>query len=550
MASAAVVEKTFNVGNLTLERLCEKRVITAVNGELPGPIIRVREGDTVIVHVINQSPYNVTIHWHGVFQLQSAWADGPEYITQCPIVPGNNYTYKFNVTKQEGTLFWHAHFSWLRATLYGAFIILPKNGYSLPYAKPYKDVPILLGEWFNGNVIDIIDEAIASGGAPNISDAFTINGQPGDLYSCSKNQTYTLTVKAGKTYLLRIINAALNNELFFKIAGHNLTVVGIDASYTEPYHTDVIVIAPGQTVDAQLTANQSSGRYYMAAHAYDSGGPGLAYDNTTTTGIIQYEEANTSSVPEMPVLPAFNDTATAHRFYTNLTSLKGGRHWIHTPKQCDTQMFVTEGLGLLPCDDTNATCEGPNGNRFAASLNNASFELPSTLSILQAYYYNVSGIYTADFPDQPPVEFDYTDTNLSLSVPLAFTSKVTRVKQLKYNETVQMVLQNTAFVTTENHPVHLHGMNFFVVAQGFGNYDSNTDGNNFNLVNPQQRNTIAVPVGGWAVIRFQANNPGVWFMHCHLDTHFSWGFATAFVVENGPIASSILPPPPSDLPQC
>ncbi|XP_043694771.1 laccase-7-like [Telopea speciosissima] len=549
MASAAVVEHTFNVGNLTIERLCHKQVITAVNGKLPGPIIKVREGDTLIVNVFNESPYNLTIHWHGVFQLLSAWADGPSYVTQCPILPGNNYTYKFNITKQEGTLWWHAHFSWLRATVYGALIIHPRAGRSYPYSKPYKEVPILLGEWWNANVIDVENEAIATGGAPNVSNAFTINGQPGDLYSCSKNHTYTLTVVPGKTYLLRVINAALNNQLFFKIADHNLTVVGIDASYTEPYHTDVVVIAPGQTTDVLLTANQSSGRYYMAAQAYNSAA-GIQFDNTTTTGIVQYEGATSSSVPQMPILPAFNDTPTAYKFYSNLTSLQGGPHWVHMPQQCEEQMFVTEGLGLIPCE-SHATCAGPNGSyRFAASLNNVSFQLPSTLSLLQAFYFNVSEIFTADFPDQPPVEFDYTNTNISLSVPLVLTEKSTRVKKLKYNATVEMILQNTAFVGTENHPIHLHGFNFFVLAQGFGNYDNNTDVNKYNLVNPQQRNTIAVPVGGWAVIRFQANNPGVWFMHCHLDVHLGWGFATAFVVENGPTSSSTLPPPPSDLPQC
>ncbi|XP_042515786.1 laccase-7-like [Macadamia integrifolia] len=547
MTSAAVVEHTFNVGNLTIERLCHKRVITAVNGEFPGPRIRVREGDTVIVHVFNKSPYNLTIHWHGVFQLLSAWADGPEYITQCPILPGNNYTYKFNITKQEGTLWWHAHFSWLRATVYGPLIIHPRSGRSFPYEKPYKEVPILLGEWWNANVIDVENEATMNGGAPNISDAFTINGQPGDLYPCSKNHTYKLTVVPGKTYLLRIINVALNNQLFFKIADHNLTVVGIDASYTEPYHTDVVVIAPGQTTDVLLTANRPSGRYYMAAHPYNSAGGG-GFDNTTTTGIIQYEGA-TSSIPQMPNLPAFNDTPTAHKFYSNLTSLIGGPHWIHMPNQCDERMFVTEGLGLVPCEK-NTTCAGPNGFRFAASMNNASFQLPSRLSLLQAYFFNVSGIYTADFPDQPPVVFDYTNTNNSFNVSLLLTNKGTRVKKLKYNTTVEMVLQNTALIGTENHPVHLHGFNFFVVGQGFGNYNSTKDANKFNLVNPQQRNTIAVPVGGWAAIRFQANNPGVWFMHCHLDVHLSWGFATAFVVENGPTPSSTLPPPPPDLPQC
>ncbi|XP_058099506.1 laccase-7-like [Magnolia sinica] len=113
-----------------------------------------------------------------------------------------------------------------------------------------------------------------------------------------------------------------------------------------------------------------------------------------------------------------------------------------------------------------------------------------------------------------------------------------------------MVFQNTAILGVENHPIHLHGFDFFVLAQGFGNYDNATQRSMFNLVNPQLRNTIVVPVGGWAVVRFIANNPGVWLMHCHLDVHLSWGSSTAFVIDNGPTASSTLPPPPLDLPRC
>ena len=81
---------------------------------------------------------------HGVFQLYSAWADGPEYITQCSIRPENKFTYKFNVTQQEGTLWWHAHASVARATVHGAIIIQPRSG-QFPFPKPYKEVPIILG---------------------------------------------------------------------------------------------------------------------------------------------------------------------------------------------------------------------------------------------------------------------------------------------------------------------------------------------------------------------------------------------------------------------
>ena len=80
-----------------------------------------------------------------MFQLLSGWADGPSYVTQCPIHPGQTYAYRFKITGQEGTLWWHAHVSWLRATVYGALIIKPRLGKSYPFLSPYKEFPILLG---------------------------------------------------------------------------------------------------------------------------------------------------------------------------------------------------------------------------------------------------------------------------------------------------------------------------------------------------------------------------------------------------------------------
>ncbi|KAJ0984121.1 hypothetical protein J5N97_002477 [Dioscorea zingiberensis] len=548
-ANAAVVEHTFHVGNLSVRRLCNSRVITAVNGQLPGPTIEANEGDQIVVHVINESPFNLSIHWHGMFQKLTPWADGPVYVTQCPILPGHHYTYRFNTTGQEGTLWWHAHVSWLRATVYGALIIRPKaDVHSYPFPTPHKEIPILLGEWYNSNEVNIENTALATGAAPNLSNAYTINGRPGDLYPCSHKHIYKVKVVQGKTYMLRIINAALNNQLFFKIAKHNLTVVAVDACYTTPYNTDVVVLAPGQTVDALLQTNAPPGDYYMAALPYASAS-GLPFDNSTATGILRYRSTWMGSYPTplMPLMPAFNDTPTAHGFYSNLTSLllPGS---IRVPLHVDEKMHVVYGLNLIPCG-SNRTCQGPFGSEFAASMNNVSFQLPSTISLLEAHYRGVKGIYTSDFPDKPPA-FDYTNSSLSFSQSMLSTTKGTRLKKLKYNAVVEVVLQNTALVALENHPLHLHGFNFFVLAQGFGNYNAAVAKKKFNLVNPQMRNTIAVPVGGWAVIRFIADNPGVWIMHCHLDAHLPWGLATAFEVENGHTASSTIPPPPSDFPKC
>ena len=82
---------------------------------------------------------------HGIKQLRNPWADGPEFITQCSIKPGGSYTYRFTIEDQEGTLWWHAHSRWLRATVYGALIIYPKMGSYYPFLMPKREASVLLG---------------------------------------------------------------------------------------------------------------------------------------------------------------------------------------------------------------------------------------------------------------------------------------------------------------------------------------------------------------------------------------------------------------------
>ena len=77
--------------------------------------------------------------------MRTGWADGPEFVTQCPIRPGGSYKYRFTIEGQEGTLWWHAHSSWLRATVYGALIIRPRENKAYPFGKPSREVPVILG---------------------------------------------------------------------------------------------------------------------------------------------------------------------------------------------------------------------------------------------------------------------------------------------------------------------------------------------------------------------------------------------------------------------
>ncbi|XXG80856.1 hypothetical protein AAC387_Pa09g1629 [Persea americana] len=543
----------FNIRLQSVTRLCHSRSIVTVNGQFPGPRIIAREGDRVVVKVVNHVQNNVTIHWHGVRQLRSGWADGPAYVTQCPIQTGQSYTYNFTITGQRGTLFWHAHISWLRVTVYGPLIILPKQGVPYPFAKPYKEVPIIFGEWFNTDTEAIISQALQTGGGPNVSDAYTINGLPGPLYNCSAKDTFKLSVKPGKTYLLRLINAALNDELFFSIANHTLTVVEADATYIKPFQAETILITPGQTTNVLLRTKPHfpSASFLMAARPYVTG-PGT-FDNSTTAGILEYQLNNSSSSSSStiklplfrPTLPPLNDTSFAANFTKRFHSLANAKFPANVPQKVDKRFFFTAGLGTSPCPN-NQTCQGPNGTKFAASVNNISFIQPTT-ALLQAHFFGQSnGVYTTDFPNNPPFPFNYTGTPPNNTL----VSNGTKLVVLPFNTSVELVMQDTSIIGAESHPLHLHGFNFYVVGQGFGNYDPKKDPSKFNLVDPVERNTVGVPSGGWVAIRFFADNPGVWFMHCHLEVHTSWGLKMAWVVLDGKLPKQKLPPPPSDLPKC
>ncbi|XP_074341580.1 laccase-17-like [Apium graveolens] len=540
----------FNIKLQNVTRLCHSKSIVTVNGKFPGPRIMAREGDRLLIKVINHVPNNISIHWHGIRQLRSGWADGPAYITQCPIQTGQSYVYNYTIVGQRGTLWWHAHISWLRSTLYGPIIILPKTDVPYPFPKPHKEVPIIFGEWFNADTEAIITQATQTGGGPNVSDAYTFNGLPGPLYNCSSKDTFKLKVKPGKTYLLRFINAALNDELFFGIANHSLTVVEADAIYVKPFETEIILLSPGQTTNVLLKTkpNHPKASFLMTARPYATGAG--TFDNTTVAGVLEYEGSTHHSMKKLllykPNLPALNDTSFATNFSKKLRSLASAKFPANVPKNIDKQFFFTVGLGTSPCGTKNQTCQGPNGTRFAASINNISFVMPTT-SLLQSHFFGQSnGVYNPNFPVSPSHWFNYTGNPPNNTL----VSNGTKLMVLPFNTSVELVMQDTSILGAESHPLHIHGFNFFVVGQGFGNYNPNVDPKNFNLVDPVERNTVGVPPGGWVAIRFQADNPGVWFMHCHLEVHTSWGLKMAWLVLDGKLPNQKLQPPPSDLPKC
>ena len=313
--------------------------------------------------------------------------------------------------------------------------------------------------------------------------------------------TYKIHVEFGKTYLIKLVNAVMDNIMFFKIGNHNFTVVGSDGAYTKPMQTDYVAISPGQTIDLLLEANQAPGHYYMAARVYASGGEVVTIP---ATAIIEYIGNYTPPPsPLLPLFPQVNDSAASINFTNRLRSIGNN---VDVPKKVTKKLFFTLSMNRKLCPESWCL----SGTRLASSVNNLSMVLPAT-DILQAYYRGIDGIYTPDFPDFPPSVFDYTRDIMRKEK--SATRYGTAVSVLEYNSTVEVVFQATSIAGGIEHPMHLHGYSFYVVGIGLGNFDQIRDPRNYNLIDPPLMETIGVPKNGWTAIRFKANNPGSLLHH-------------------------------------
>lgn len=209
--------------------------------------------------------------------------------------------------------------------------------------------------------------------------------------SISAGDVFKLNVAHGKTYQLNLVNAALEVNYYFSIAHHPLTVVAVDASYVEPFMTDIVYLSPGQTADVLLWTNLTRGSYYMAASVFSIvPEKNLGFPHTTTTAILQYPASRPSAAPILPDLPAHNDTDTRENFISNLRSTPSVLQDSPVPLSIDRSLQFTVGYALEANNTCppSALCQGVNHTRFSAAVNNISFDNPWNTSLLEAFFLN------------------------------------------------------------------------------------------------------------------------------------------------------------------
>lgn len=336
------------------------------------------------------------------------------------------------------------------------------------------------------------------------------------------SDVYEIKIVPRKTYLLRLINAGINMETFFTIANHRLAIVEVDGEYTKPYTTERVMLVPGQTMNILVTADQAVGRYSIAMGPYESA-KNVKFQNTSAIANFQYIGALPNSVTVPAKLPIFNDNIAVKTIMDGIRSLNA----VDVPRNIDAHLFITIGINVNKCNSENPNnkCQGPRKGRLAASMNNISFVEPK-VSILEAYYKQLEGYFTLDFPTTPEKSYDFVNGAPNDIANDTQAANGTRAIVFEYGSRIQIIFQNTGTLTTENHPIHLHGHSFYVIGYGTGNYDQRTA--QFNLEDPPYLNTIGVPVGGWAAIRFVANNPGILFHKLlNITTHIT--FADKFL---------------------
>ena len=227
----------------------------AYNGQVPGPTLRVREGDRIRINVTNKLPESTTVHWHGLILPNEM--DGPAEVTQAPIQPGESYSYEYTVG-QHGTYFYHTHDHVDRQQslgLYGTLIIDPSDpADELPADLEYT---VQLQEWLKREWLTF--PAMPMEGAfPNY---FTINGK-------SYPATDTIAMKVGETLKVRFVGSHTTAIHPMHIHGGPFQVAAVDGEtlpQTARYLADTVNVGPGQRFDVLWKA-QRPGKWLLHCH--------------------------------------------------------------------------------------------------------------------------------------------------------------------------------------------------------------------------------------------------------------------------------------------
>ncbi|QKG65899.1 copper resistance system multicopper oxidase [Pseudomonas sp. B14-6] len=516
-----------SIGETPVNITGNPRTAMAINGGIPGPLLRWREGDTVTLRVRNKLKVDTSIHWHGI--LLPANMDGVPGLSFHGIEPGGLYVYQFTV-RQNGTYWYHSHSGFQEQSgVYGPLVIDAKEPEPFQYDRDYV---VMLTDWtdetavglmktlkkqsdyYNYNkrtVGDFIHDVSEKGWGATVADrtmwaemkmnptdiadvsgatyTYLMNGQAPDM-------NWTGVFRPGEKLRLRFINGSAMSYFDVRIPGLKMTVVAADGLHIKPVSVDEFRIAVAETFDVIVEPTEAA--YTLFAQSMDRTG--------FARGTLATKPGLLAPIPALDPRPlvTMDDMGMGGMDHSSMGDMAGMDHSSMAGMQShpetekdnplvDMQAMSTSpklddpGLGLrnngrrvLTYSDLRSTFEDPDGREPGRTI-----ELHLT-GHMEKFAWSFNGVKFAD------------------AEPL----------RLKYGERVRIVLVNDTMMT---HPIHLHGM-----------WSDLEDENGEFMV---RKHTIDMPPGSRRSYRVTADALGRWAYHCHLLYHMEMGMFREVRVE-------------------
>ena len=407
-------------------------------GTVPGPVLRIKQGDRFRINVQNKLSEPTTVHWHGI-RANNAM-DGVPYLNQAPIQPGDTFTYDFRV-KDAGTFWYHPHVNnseQVGRGLAGALIIEEPDP-----VKVDRDVVWVIDDWRLTK-----DASIAPFG--NLGNA-AHGGRLGNVPTLNGVLSDEFPVRAGERIRLRLINVANARTFGLTFADHNPWQIAIDGHPVTPSRLEEapVIVPPGGRVDLLLDMTGKPGASFPVADVYYQRNAytftNLKYSNETP--IRESVPGRPKRLADNPVVRPNLENAVLHE-------------------------MIFEG--------------GAMGGLRAAKLNGKTMDFRKLAGMGMLWAINGNVI--------PPM------TPENIGKPL-LTLNRGQTYRLRWRN-------NTAF----EHPIHLHGHSFHVIAR-----------NGKMIEQPIIQDTVLIQSDEAVDVAFVADNPGDWALHCHILEHADTG---------------------------
>lgn len=506
----------------------------AVNGSVPGPLVRLKEGEAVTLRVANHLAQDTSIHWHGL--LLPFQFDGVPGVSFPGIKPGETFVYELPALRQSGTYWWHSHSNLQeQAGHYGPIIIDPAGPDPV---QADRDYVLLLSEfsplhphtimaklkkgeeYFNRQKTSWTDDYRLSGSDRRMWAGMRM--MPTDIADVT-GSTYTYLINGhapedsleylfspGERVRLRIINGSAMSFFNIRIPGVRMSVVQADGKNVRPIEVDEFQIGTAETYD--IVVEPTAEAHTVVAEAMDRSGMAVA---TLTS-----RAGARAPVPSLrdPVLLTMTDmghggmdhSGGGHSNMGHAPSTGGMDHG--SMKMRDTSS-VPPDVALGPGVDMVSANPADRMGDPGLGLDNVGHKVLT--------YRDLTALEPNDDPRKPSRHmqihltgnmerymwsFDGRKFNAVADQPIRFA----------YNERVRVKLVNDTMMA---HPIHLHG-HFFELVNGA------------DRMHQPQKHTVIVQPGGSATFDLTADEPGDWAFHCHLLYHMHAGMFQVVTVAS------------------